>query len=307
MTSKKWINFIFIYIFIILTMQNLWAISPAEKSEKNYVLAIKTIRNLRIIIENFGTKEQKEKFNNITKLFQKASERHYAQEFAKPTSYTGYIKQDNNYQSSVDMFLEFKVKVNLLYDEIVKQYIDRSKKILDSTSEKATQVIIKFGKNSGMAKYFYEPVNPLTDSKPYKSSEYHYFHERQKIEAYLKNGYKYWQDARNIYNNTDFDYIRNKKIKKSTELNYMIEQYNYIIDYTRQSKQYGIEIHKILNNTELTNIVRKYSITTGTVNRFPVYDDRIPSEFKVDSIDNKKMLYKVELERVKNYNKKNSN
>ncbi len=297
MNYKKLIITI-IFLAIFNNIKIAYPISASMKSEKNYIMAIELIRHLSIIISNFGTKEQKDKFSEIRNIFIKASQQHYAREFARPGSFTDEIPADNNFISSVDIFMQFKLKAVLLYDVIASNYIKRAKEILDSTSKQSFEIIIKYSPKSGHARYFYEPINPLTDKKPYDPRKYHYFHDRTKIETYLKMGYKYLQDAINIYENADLKYVKSKKEKRSVDLNYLIKKYNHIIKITRQSKQYGLEIHKILKQSELDLILRKHDITMGAIRKHPIYDDRIPKEYKIDLVDNKKMLFELEKKRM---------
>ena len=39
----------------------------------------------------------------------------------------------------------------------------------------------------------------------------------------------------------------------------------------------------------------------GKINKNPIYDDRIPEVYKVDAVDNQKLLYKVEKQRIAGY------
>ena len=101
-----------------------------------------------------------------------------------------------------------------------------------------------------------------------------------------------------MYSNADYTYIKGKKNKTPDELNYLLSQQQGIIKYCRQSKQYGIEIHKVLKESSLDAIQRKYNITLGTITQYQIYDDRIPEEYKVDAIDNQKLIFKIEKERI---------
>ena len=59
---------------------------------------------------------------------------------------------------------------------------------------------------------------------------------------------------------------------------------------------YGLEIHKILNINKLGDILRKYNLTAQRLN--PIFDDRIPEDYKLDAIDNKKLIYSLEKKRL---------
>jgi hypothetical protein len=314
MSTKKFFILLIISVSIpLLNIENISALSPSVKSGKDYIFAIETMRELRIMMENFGTDEQKQKYTEIKGLFKKASEQHYALEFIKPAGIILDIEknqgtddknlEDRNYYS-LELFRRLKLELSTLYNQLSLTYMQRTQEILDSTSSQCYNVIIEFSKNSGTAKYFYQPVNPLTQAKPYRTEEYHLYHDREKIEAYLHKGYESLQHAKNIYNYYNFKYIRNKKIKKDGELDYILEQHQTIIKLCRKAKQYGIEIHKVLKNTQLGDILKKYNVTLKTITRYPIYDDRIPESYKLDAVDNRNLVFTIEKERIARFSRR---
>ena len=84
-----------------------------------------------------------------------------------------------------------------------------------------------------------------------------------------------------------------------------IDSYLNIISYCRQAKQFGIEIHKILKVTQTVTILNKYEINLTTMQKYPIYDDRIPEDYKVDAIDNYNLVFLIENERLAQLKKKN--
>lgn len=307
MNFKKSFTILITLLFTFTIISNISAISSSVKSQQDYNFMLTSMQKLRIIISNFGTEEQKKEYDNLKAKFQKAAERHYSQSFVKETTLTENTTPDNNQQASVEMFYQLKIEVNALFSEIAAQYIERTKNVLDSTSTQATNIIIEYSKNSGMAKYFYRPIDPLKEKKPYDTKKYHYFHKRSTIESYLKNGYKLLEDARRIYKHPDYIYINSKKKKSSRELDYLISNHQNVIKLTRDAKQSGIAIYQILNEQNLDTIMKKYNITMGQINKYPVYDDRIPEKYKVDMIDANKMIFEVEVKRIPNYEQYQNN
>ncbi|MBN1500699.1 MAG: hypothetical protein JW982_11110 [Spirochaetes bacterium] len=285
-------------IILIMFIPNIFGVSHAVKSLEDYEFMLSTFRTLSIIIPNFGNDTQKKKYEELKDKFQSAAERHYSQNYVREYSITGDTEPDNNEQASVEMFYQLKVEVNTLLEEIAQLYLDRTKLLLDSTAKQATTILIEFSKESGLGKYFYQPVNPLTDKKPYDPKEYHYFHKRDQIENNLQLGYKLLEDARRVYKHPDYIYILFKKTKTSKEINYLIQSHLNVIILTRQSKKNGVYIHQLINEPKLSDILSKYEINMGQVNKFPIYDDRIPQEFKIDALDSFKMVYDIELKRL---------
>jgi hypothetical protein len=296
---KKTALLIIISATVVLnSVGNVYAISAAVLSNHDYVLTLGIIRDMQIMIDNFGTSDQKKKFDEIKTAFRKASERHYAQEYQRPPVITEEDKPDNNAQYSTEMFFQLKTKLAELLDEVSKGYIARSREILDSTSVQTTDVIIRFGHNTGTYKYFFKSVDPVNDRKPYQTNQYHYYRDKETLERYLRGGYKELQDAENLAANPDFAYLKTKKNKTPDDIETILNTYMNIVKLCRQSKQLGLEIHRLLKVTDLGDIQRKYNVTLSTIIKNPVLDDRIPETYKVDIVDNQKLVYASERSRL---------
>lgn len=306
MKLKKIINLIILFFFI-YKGNILHSESASVQSDRDYKLTLNIIREMDIIVANFGDEKTNKNFNysELKAIFKQAAERHYAQEFLKPVYYTESedTKIDQSFQSSLDLFQKLKIELIKTLDVLSKEYIKRTRSILDSTSRETNDVIVKYSKKSSLARYFYMPINPLYEPKPYTTSEFHFFYKRTTLETYLKNGYKTLQDGINIFKNGDFLYINSKKTKTPREYNYLLTSYLNIIKYCRLAKQYGIEIHKKLKENQLPLIQQKYDISYKKIQNFQIFDDRIPESYKIDAIDNKKMSFKIEKERLARWSK----
>jgi len=196
------------------------------------------------------------------------------------------------------MFYDLKVQINALLKDIAEKYDKRTQEILDSTSKEAFDIVVDYGKNGGLANYFYRPIDPSKDKKPYDPKKYHYFRDKETIERYLNNGYKYLQQSRNIFNDPDFSYILSKETKTSRELDYIMDKYINVIDMRRQSKQYGIEIYRLINSDKISESLKTYDVTILQVQNYPIYDKRIPADYKIDATDNLEMIYSIEQKRI---------
>lgn len=274
------------------------AISPSEKSRNDYVHTLENLRYIRIIVQNFATDEQIKQYDAIQDLFKNASIKHYAQDFVPPYIDEEAPQPTSTYQTSHEMFMQAKFKIVDLLELLTVKYLERTQTILDSTSKKSIEVIVQYGKTSNMQKYFTQAVDPLNNQKTYDPKDYHYYRDKETIERYLKKGYKRLQDARVMYSETEFAYIKSKKNKTNEDLDFLINRYTDIIECCRQAKQYGIEIHKLFNPQMVGDIVLKYKVALTTIEQYPIYDDRIPEEYKLDANDNRRLVYKVEKERM---------
>ncbi|MCU0821779.1 MAG: hypothetical protein MUC95_04805 [Spirochaetes bacterium] len=270
-----------LFIAFALTV-NAYPISPIMKAEADYKFLLGHLRTLSVVIENFGNPENKVEFDETKALFQGATEEFYAQNFI--SSYAKY----------------FKVKENLisLLDKVAILYIDRSKEILDSTSRQSFDLFIKYAKDNALAHYFTKPYNPVEDIKGYNPDEYHFFHDNETIESYLKNGYKNLEIAKKIYNDPDLLLLKEKEKKTAQNLNFIINRNLEVILYCRMAKLYSLEIHKIMKINRLGDILNKYRLTAGKLD--PICDDRIPEEYKVDASDNAELIHSIEQQRLEN-------
>lgn len=281
---------------------SLYSVSNAVISNQDYRYSLEILRDLNIIISNFGTDSEKEEFLKIRSNFQVAAERHYGRHFVNVTSLTYKKEKAEERETSIDLFYDLKLQLIDLYSTLSEFYIFRTQELLDSIAKESTDIIIEYGRGGGKSKYFFSrPIDPLTDVKPYDADKFHYFRVRSSIEQYLDSGYRYLNDARRVFDDVDYIYIMSKERKTNRELSYIIEKHRAAIILARQSKESGIEIYRTLNVHKMTEILGKYDVSNQKILQFPIYDDRIPEQYKVDATDNRKLLFSVEKQRIGNY------
>lgn len=279
MNSKTTLRFTLAFLLIITT-GIAFARSSATKSGDDYHFTLNILRTISPMVENFGDDSLKKEYEKLQKSFQIASENYYSRKF----------------DTSFEQYRSLKKELINMLKKIAEIYLDRTQKILTSTSTESFKIMIKYNKNSGYGSYFKRAYNPLKDVKPYEEENYHLFHDREYVEAYIEKGHRSYEDAKRVFNDPEIQYILNRKSLPSKSLNYIINQYMSVAFLCRQSKQYGIEIHKIKNTHLLGESLEKYGITKDSLN--PIFDGRIPDEYKVDAIDNIKLIYAVEMRRL---------
>ncbi len=281
MQKTTFASILAIILLILFCNTNIvFAVSAAKKSEDDYKFILYNLRSIRITIDNFGTDEQKNQYSGIQGLFQKATEEYYAQ----------------NFFSSQDKYYKTKENLIQLLKNMSDLYISRAREILDSTSKRAIDILIKYDKNTAFAKYFREPYNPIDDIKAYDEKEYHLFQDKKRIESYLRNGYKKLQIANNLLSDPDFKIILEKEKKTNKNLEYILKQYISVISSCKYAKSYGIEIYKVININQIGEILDKYGITLKKL--MPIYDDRIPEEYKIDANDNSSLVHSFEQKKL---------
>ncbi len=261
----------------------LFPLSSSVKSKQEYQYTLNTLRNIKIMVDNFADENEKTQYNEIQKLFREAAKEYYGR----------------NYESAYNKFISIKFKLIDFCKIIAQKYLDRTKEILDSTNEQTFDILIKYSKKSGLAEYLRQPFDPLRDVKPLKEEEYHYFWNKSLMATYLKEGYKSYQEAKNYFNDPEIEMQLNRKKITSSGQNYVISRYLNTVYSCRLAKQYGIEIYKIMNMNELGKSLVKYNIPARSIE--PIFDDRIPEEYKVDANDNKRLIHSVEKKRLLKY------
>jgi len=272
---------------LILIYSEASAISVSVRSSKDYYFTTKILREMKPMVTNFKTDENQKAMDSLMKSFEEATLEHYG----------------TNYDSSSIKYYNLKLEIIKLLENMCTLYLDRTKEILTATAidNNTIEIFITYDKNSGYASYFNRPFDPLKDVKPYDekftAKDYHFFYDSQKVESYLRNGHFNYSEAKRFFNDPEVAFIKSRKKIKPDQLNYIIERYINTIQFCRMAKVSALEIYKVKNEFNTGAIQDKYDLRKDQIT--PIFDERIPEKFKVDAIDNIKMLYPVELERRK--------
>lgn len=277
----------------ILIYSNAFAISAAVRSGKDYAYTTYVLREMKPMMINFDSDENKKMQESLMKNFEEATLEYYG----------------TNYDSSSTKYFNLKLEIIKALEKVCTMYIDRTKEILTATSidNSTVETFITYNKHSGYASYFNKPFDPQLDVKPYSekftSRDFHFFYDSQKVETYLRNGHFNYNEAKRFFNDPEIAFIKTRKRLKSEQLNYIIDKYIGAIEFCRNAKQSALEIYKIKNEFNTGFIQDKYHLRKDQIT--PIFDDRLPEKFKVDAIDNVKLLYPVELDKRKKLTAKN--
>ncbi len=275
-----------IFSLLILMPALLFAISASVKAEKDYRFTLNTLRKMKIMVLNFSNEDITNEYDSIQEKFKKASKSYYGQ----------------NFTESVQQFKTVKMDLIDLLEKLGQNYLDRTKEILDSTSADSFDILIKYSKHSGTIAYFRKPFNPLYDVKPYNEKNYHLYHDKTRIEKFLRNGYQKYQKAKDVFEDPEIEYLKNHKRISANNINFIISRYLDVVQLCREAKQYGIEIYKIGIKTapddEPLNRQRLYQKFDPGQAVDPIFDNRIPDEYKVDANDNRHLIHELEKKRL---------
>ncbi len=278
----------------ILIYNSAFAISSAVRSSKDYQYTTYVLREMKPMMINFETEENKKMQENLIKNFEEATLEYFG----------------TNYDSSSSKYFNLKLEIIKSLEKVCTMYIARTKEILTATSadNNMVETFITYNKHSGYAAYFTKPFDPQLDVKPYSekfpSQDYHFFYDAPKVQTYLRDGHFNYNEAVKSFNDPHITFLKGRKKLKSEQLNYIIDKYIGAIEYCRNAKQSALEIYKIKNEFNTGFIQDKYHLRKDQIT--PIFDDRLPEKFKVDAIDNVKLLYPVELEKRKKLTAKNS-
>jgi len=276
-----------ILLIILLTGTAAYPISVAERSSKDYYYTTKILRELKPMISNFRNESNQKAMESITKNYEDASLQYYGQ----------------NFDDSAAKFYNLKIEIMNMMEELSALYLQRTDELLKSTIEdnKSIEIFLELDRRNGYASYFNKPFDPLKDVMPYdekfSAKDYHFYFDAAKIERYLKNGFYHYHEAKRVHEGEDIKFIKSRKKIKTENLNYVIDKYMNVIKMCRIGKESALEIYRVKNQHNAGNILDKYQIRKDQLT--PIFDDRIPEKFKVDAVDNVKLLYTVELARRK--------
>ncbi|OHD68305.1 MAG: hypothetical protein A2W19_17055 [Spirochaetes bacterium RBG_16_49_21] len=247
----------------------------------DYGFTLETLRQIQIMVDNFGDEQLKKTHADNKARFQEAAESYYGLD----------------YTASALKFYKLKKDLVSILEVMDDMYLKRTKEILDSTSKVSFQILIEYSKESGLASYLRKPFDPLNDIKLIDPDKYHFFQDREKIAAYIREGYKKYEKAKSIFNDPDIAFLKKKNKLPLNSINQIISSSIELVNLCREAKQSGIEIYRILNVNELGKSMIKYNITHATI--MPVFDDRIPEKYKVDADDNLRLIHDVEMKKLK--------
>jgi len=260
------------------------AISAAEKAKEKMQQNRTYIYALEISILNFGTDEWKNEYTAVKNKY-----------------LTGLsLFMEDNYVPAYKELLSAQQDLEKLYEKVSMEYIARTQKILQELVKQAVDVDLKYQKGSDLANRTMDPREAPKEAPAYEPTEYHYFYDKKTIFRNIDMGFSLLGDAKRVHreaaNFIDKYYEKTKKIDPSV-YNYKIEQYLGVIELCRQAKQDAFYAYQLLNRNDIYTVQTEHrgNRFAREANLLPVFDPRIPDEYKVDASDARKLIHAEEV------------
>jgi hypothetical protein len=208
--QKKIAVFIIAFCLVIFSRNSSFAVSATVKAENDYKYTLNLLRKMQTSIDNFSSEDKLSEYEKIKTQFNSAGEDYYGR----------------NFSDAVIKFKALKVNMIPLLEKMAREYLTRTKALLDSTEKECFEIMVDFDKNSSFGRYFHKPFDPLKDKKPYNdkysAADYHLFKDSDQIEQYLKEGYSCYNYSRSLFEDPEiaFSGKRQKDDIKKSELHY---------------------------------------------------------------------------------------
>lgn len=297
--TSKWAA---VFFAVLMLASAVKAVSLAELAQdlrqdsRFYMVSLETI------IANFGTDANKETYNDIKKKYVSAVGFYYERDFAE----------------AYRLYTEIQQSIETLAEDLSLKYIERSQKMLIDFSSKIIDLETKYDKNSELAKtlkanrvsYFNEEKKKeLMSSRFYNPKIVHYTYDRYSILDNLAYGFGNLGTAKEAREKAQsMDKYLGKEQKPYPRLrDKKIRAYLASIERCRDAKANAIRMLQLYNrNDEYTvqgNVTFNPENKEFKENPFlvehsldPVFDPRIPQEYRIDAEDVRDRNYQEQVD-----------
>lgn len=275
-----------IILFAMVGLQPAHSLTVSEKAKIKRGQTLDLMVFLDIPLKNFKSEELDKDYAEIKKKFR--------------ASLTYYYEV--NYLESYRGFLETLEMLEKLYEKISLNYIDRTTQILQNAAETIVGVEIEFHKRANKNTLFGRDRIAPKEKQMYDPKEFHFTYTKRDIASNLEMGYNILTDAKMIRQRAmDVDKFleEDKELDPDTRLK-RVEYYRGVINLCRQAKQNAIQAFRLINKHEVYKVQEQFknNFYAKEYNLDPVFDPRIPNQYKVDASDALNRLHSEE-ERIK--------
>ncbi|MDH4263093.1 MAG: hypothetical protein OEV78_08620 [Spirochaetia bacterium] len=267
-----------------VNISNVYSISIAEKAREKVVENRQFIYSLEIPMKNFGSTEQKNDYNAIKDQYMIG---------------LGYF-YEGNYVNSYKELLDAQIKLDKLYEKISMDYIERTTKILQELVKSAVEIDIEFNKDSDLVRRFQTDREAPKEKVAYDPKKFHFVYDKRTIARNIALGFSHLGDAKRIRDEAvsfeEKNYEEGQKVDPAI-YKYRLNNYQSVIDLCRAGKKNAFNVYQLINRNEVYSVQKDFK-----GNRFareskllPVFDPRIPDNYKIDASDTLNLVHEDEI------------
>lgn len=308
-----------LFTFLLGSISHLYAEGIMAKAYELRVDLLKYLRSIEPMVRNYPgkNKEGKEadfeapegqegeriaKYNDVKRLFQEGVMLYY----------------EGRYPNSYRRFLEAQLNLENLLEELSQYYIESTDQILKSAIEKKVNdsdyanlddkkhdkdivdISVEYGRGSYVLRQHGEDREAPIVGRSYAPREFHYRTNKSQIEGSVETGYKMLGLAKDSR-------LKALKVERSLEKHqklqpehrkFRIERYLETIARCRDARLAAINIFRLKypyeneylqkdEKVELVGVSNNYRLNpfTNINHPHPIFDRRIPANFRRDAID----------------------
>lgn len=288
------LSIISVLIFIFGFANTVWGISTAEKAKEKMEENRKYIYAVEVPMKNFGTDEQKNEYMQLKN------------QYMVGLSY--YMQAD--YLNSYKELLETQKKLDKLYEKLTMDYIERTNKILQELVKTIVEIDIKYNRNSDLvARYLTDIQPPEIGGKkakeqfysPKETKDYHLVYDKRTIYRNVDKGFEYLGHAKRVRANAvdmEAKKYEDGQVVDPSIFSYRLDNYINVITLCREAKKNAFRAYRLINRNDIYPVQSQYRD-----NRFakeshllPVFDPRIPDQYKKDASDALNLVHQDEID-----------
>jgi hypothetical protein len=238
---------------------------------------------LEVPLKNFQTPELEKEYDEIKAKFR--------------ASLTYYYEV--NYLESYRGFLETLVMLEKIYEKLSLQYVDRTNQMLQNAAQTIVNVEIEYHKRAIKNTLFDRDRLAPKEKQMYDPEDFHFTYTKRDISSNLEMGYNILTEAKEIRQRAmDVDKFleEDKEMDPNTRLR-RVEMYRAVITRCRQSKQNAIQAFRLIKKHDIYKVQEQFknNYYAKEYNLDPVFDPRIPDQYKVDASDSLNRLHAEEI------------
>ncbi|MDH5717199.1 MAG: hypothetical protein OEZ22_06140 [Spirochaetia bacterium] len=278
--NKSWM--IALAFIFTASISQLHAISAAEKAREKRVELMDAIVFLNTAVTNFGTGEQKNQYD----------------EFKSKSSKALAFYFEENYSEAYKQFLEVQLDIEKLLENLSSQYIERSEKMMSELVTEVMDINIEYDKRGEYVTQTLKNKEPNLQ-RTYDHVNYHLTYDKRPMTFSIDYGYKDLGTAKKVRQRAiDIE----KHLEEGQKLTprhrkERIEKYIATIKICRKAKDKALNIHRLNNRNDIYSVQTQYKDNPYMVEKKldPVFDTRIPDEYKIDANDNLNRIHEKEV------------